>query len=166
MKPVQLSYSLQTGAQCVKICVHLTFLMAGWRQMKTGERAHVCVTCACGWACIPKLCSVFLFYFFHPTRQYDLISADIFFLKRPFISHPAPPLNTFLIAPIDCWAPAMKSHNRLTYGLMFDWLSIWQQTLQPHVSLSVFQRVKHTDVSQYKLFLLFFFNTFKKTSWC
>lgn len=30
----------------------------------------------------------------------------------------------------------MKSHNRLTYGLMFDWLSIWQLTLQPHDSLS------------------------------
>lgn len=53
-------------------------------------------------------------------REYDLISVDMFSLQRPFISHPAPPLNTSLIVPIDCSAPAMKSHNRLTYGLMFD----------------------------------------------
>lgn len=72
-----------------EICVHLTFLMAGWRQMKTGERARVCVTCVCGWACIPKLCSVFLFYFFHPTRQYDLISADIFFSQETFYFTPS-----------------------------------------------------------------------------
>lgn len=41
--------------------------------------------------CIPKLCSVFLFlfYFFHPTRQYDLISADMFFSQETFYFTPS-----------------------------------------------------------------------------
>lgn len=85
--------------------------------------------------------------FSHPMREYDLISADMFFLQRPFISHPAPPLNTSLIVPIDCSVPAMRSHNRLTYGLMFDWLSIWQPILQPCDSLSAVSRVKNTAAS-------------------
>lgn len=56
-----------------------------------GTCSCVCVTCACGWPCIPKLCSVFLFlfYFFHPTRQYDLISADMFFSQETFYFTPS-----------------------------------------------------------------------------
>lgn len=84
--------------------------------------------------------------FFLLMREYDLISADMFFLQRPFISHPAPPLNTSPIVPIDCSAPTMRSHNRLTYGSMFDWLSIWQPMLQP--CDPPFHSVRSTTVSR------------------
>lgn len=70
------------------------------------------------------------------TRRYYLISADMFFLQRLFISHPAPPLNTSLIVPIDRSPPAKRSRNTLTCGLMFDWLSVWQPILQPCHTLS------------------------------
>lgn len=64
-------------------------------------------------------------------KEFYLISADMFFLKGLFISHPAPSLNTSLIVPIDCSVPAMRSRSTLTYGLMFDCLSVWQPMPMP-----------------------------------
>lgn len=57
------------GAQCVKICVHITFLMAGWRQMKTGERAHVCDVCV--WLAVhtEAVFCFFVFVLFFPSDK-------------------------------------------------------------------------------------------------
>lgn len=101
--------------------------------------SHMCVAHAC--VRVPELC-----FFFLLMWEHDLISADMFFPQRPFISHPAPPLNTSLIVPIDCSVPAMRSHKRPTYGLMFIWVSIWQPILLPcdglfTVSMSRYRRV-------------------------
>lgn len=141
MKSAQLSYSLKMEQHSVWKYVH-TQPFDG--KAETNIDSYVCVMCiyifSPGSLCEPGLS------FFLLMREYDLISADMFFLQRPFISHPAPPLNTSLIVPIDCSAPAMRSHNRLTYGSMFDWLSIWQPILQPCYLL--FHSVKNTTVSR------------------
>lgn len=112
-------FIIEEAAQRVKICAHSTF-GCGEKTNRTQECAYLCV-CAC---------------FSLLTRRYYLISADMFFLQRLFISHPAPPLNTSLIVPIDRSPPAKRSRNTLTCGLMFDWLSVWQPILQPCHTLS------------------------------
>lgn len=111
MKPVQLSHPLYAEQLNVKNYAH-TQPFGGEVEVKTHSRMCSCVF-VCLWA------HIFLFLL---MREYDLISTDIFFLQRPFISHPAPPLNTSLIVPIDCSAAATRRHNRLTYGsALTDW---------------------------------------------
>lgn len=97
------------------MCPHLTY---GSHRDRKGLRdvpvyVHVCVCARVHQRCV----------FFLLMREDDLISADMFFLQRPFISHPAPPLNTSLIVYIDCFVPAMRIHKRLEYGLMFEHLA-------------------------------------------
>lgn len=129
-KPVQLSYLLLQPQS------HYMWKYVDTRLWRTNQDSNICVCrSVCTWLSV-RTTADFLFpppSFWH---EYDPINADMFFLQRPFISHPAPPLNTSPIVPIDCRAHVMRSHNTLTYGLMFDWVSIWQPTLQPCDGLS------------------------------
>ncbi len=89
------------------------------------------------------------------TSARYMIGADMFSLHRHFISHPAPPFNTFLIVLIDCSAPATRSHSKLTHGWMFDWLSVWQPMPQPSDSLSAVSQCQEYCCV---FFCLFFFS--------